>query len=61
MIDYIEQIARLLKEGNEVIFYTVGSGTFINIRELKNRFGLLPTAVCDKDKKKQGVHLRRVY
>ena len=54
MIDYIEQIASFLAEGSEVVFYTVGSGTFINIRELKNRFGLLPKAVCDKDKKKQG-------
>jgi len=54
MTDYIAKIAELLKSGETVIFYTVGGDTFLNIRELKARFGLLPTGVCDKDPKKQG-------
>ncbi|MCI8646453.1 MAG: radical SAM protein [Firmicutes bacterium] len=54
MKDYIVEIANALQQGKDVIFYTVGSGTFENIRELKMRFGLLPTAVCDGDTKKQG-------
>lgn len=58
MRDYIEQIASSLNKGEKVIFYTVGSATFCNVRELKKRFGLLPTAICDRDKKKQGQTYR---
>lgn len=54
MKDYIKEIADILREGKEIIFYTVGSGTFENIRELKKRYGMLPTAICDGDMKKQG-------
>lgn len=54
MKDYIKEVANALQRGKSVVFYTVGSGTFENIRELKQRFGLLPTAVCDGDVKKQG-------
>lgn len=54
MNDYIQEAANILKQNRDVIFYTVGSGTFENIRELKQRFGLLPTSVCDADVKKQG-------
>ncbi|MDE6993222.1 MAG: radical SAM protein [Lachnospiraceae bacterium] len=54
MTDYIAQVAEFLQKGETVIFYTVGSDTFLNIKELKFRFGLLPTAVCDKDPNKQG-------
>ena len=54
MKDYTVEIAEALQNGKQIIFYTVGSGTFENIRELKHRFGLLPTAVCDADPKKQG-------
>jgi len=54
MTDYAKQVAELLQKGETVVYYTVGSDTFLNIRELKVRFGLLPTAVCDKDPKKQG-------
>lgn len=53
-MDYIAQVAELLKNGESVVFYTVGSDTFLCIKELKFRFGLLPTAVCDGDPKKQG-------
>lgn len=54
MTDYIAQVAELLRNGKDVIFYTVGTDTFLCIRELKARFGLLPTAVCDGDPQKQG-------
>lgn len=54
MTDYIAQVAELLRNGEDVIFYTVGTDTFLCIRELKARFGLLPTAVCDGDPQKQG-------
>ncbi len=54
MNDYIQLIAEKIQQKCEVIFYTVGSGTFEHIRELKHRFGLLPTSVCDGDSKKQG-------
>lgn len=53
-MDYINQIGKLLESGESVIFYTVGSDTFLNIKELKFRFGLLPTIICDKDPNKQG-------
>lgn len=53
-MDHIEQVAKLLKRGETVIFYAVGTDTFLCIRELKSRFGLLPSAVCDGDPKKQG-------
>ena len=58
MTDYISHVAELLDQGNPVIFYTVGSGTFGYIRELKNRFGKKPTAVCDGDARKQGKTFR---
>lgn len=54
MKDYAGQIAELLKKGEDVLFYTLGTDTLLSIKELKSRFGLLPTAVCDKDPKKQG-------
>lgn len=54
MKDYIEEVGDVLQNGGDVIFYTVGSGTFENIRELKQKFNLLPTAVCDGDIGKQG-------
>lgn len=54
MTDHVAQAAELLKNGEAVIFYTVGTDTFLCVRELKARFGLLPTAVCDGDPKKQG-------
>ena len=54
MRDYIIEVANALQNGSNVIFYTVGSGTFEYIRELKKRFGLLPSAICDADIKKQG-------
>lgn len=54
MKDHVGQIAELLKNGKEVLFYTLGTDTFLSIKELRSRFGLLPTAVCDKDPKKQG-------
>lgn len=54
MRDYIKEIAEKLENQRSVIFYTVGSVTFESINELKHRFGLLPTAVCDGDPKKQG-------
>ncbi len=57
MKDYIREVGNILKNDGDVIFYTVGSGTFENIRELKQRFGILPTAVCDGDVRKQG----RIY
>lgn len=53
MRDYASEIAGIIKGGGEVIFYTLGSGTLGYIRELKHRFGLLPTAVCDGDGNKQ--------
>lgn len=58
MTDYILQINNILEQGTPVIFYTVGSGTFGYIRELKNRFGKKPTAVCDGDVNKQGKTYR---
>lgn len=54
MGDYMVKIAKLLLESKPVIFYTVGSGTFECIRVLKVKYGLLPTAICDRDSKKQG-------
>lgn len=54
MTDYISHVAELLEQRKPVIFYTVGSGTFGYIRELKNRFNKQPTAVCDGDTRKQG-------
>lgn len=60
-MDYMAHVAELLKGGKTVLFYTVGSDTFLNIRELKHRFGLLPMAVCDKDPKKQGRAWRGLY
>lgn len=53
-MDYIKQIAEKLAQGEEVVFYTVGSGTFLCIRELKKRFNMYPTAICDRDLRKQG-------
>ncbi|WP_164706835.1 hypothetical protein [Intestinibacillus sp. Marseille-P6563] len=58
MTDYISHIAALLEQETPVIFYTVGSVTFGYIRELKNRFGKKPTAVCDGDLRKQGKTFR---
>lgn len=58
MTDYVSYISTLLNQGIPVIFYTVGSGTFGYIRELKNRFGKKPTAVCDGDTRKQGKTFR---
>lgn len=54
MTDYIGQVADLLKKGEKVIFYTLGTDTFLNIKELKFRFGMLPSALCDGDPNKQG-------
>lgn len=54
MRDHIKKTAELLKKGEAVIFYTVGSDTFLFLKELKNRFGLRPTAICDGDPRKQG-------
>ncbi len=54
MQDYVAEIADLLRAGQKVIIYTVGSATFEYIRELKARFKLTPTAICDGDPKKQG-------
>ena len=58
MSDYILQVAKLLDQGKPIIFYAVGSITFGYIRELKNRFGKKPTAICDGDIKKQGKTYR---
>ncbi len=54
MINYVEKIGKLLRQDKPVIFYTVSGGTFENIRALKDRCGLCPTAVCDGDVNKQG-------
>lgn len=54
MTDYMARVAELLKNGETVIFYTVGSDTFLCVKECKARFGLLPTAICDRDPWKQG-------
>ena len=61
MKDYVELIADKIKRGADVIFYTVGSCTFEYLRELKNRFDLLPVAVCDGDVKKQGRTYNGLY
>ncbi len=58
MKKHMEQIAAFLKKQEPVIIYTVGSGTFECIRELKQVYGVLPTAVCDGDIKKQGHSYR---
>lgn len=54
MKDYIKEIASRLNQNEAVIFYTVGSRTFGCARELKARYGLRATAVCDGDGEKQG-------
>lgn len=54
MKDYICEMAEKLRNNEAVIFYTVGSVTFEQIKEMKHRYGILPTAVCDGDKRKQG-------
>lgn len=58
MTDYISHVSELLDQGKPVIFYTVSSVTFSYIRELKNRFGKKPTAICDADVNKQGKSFR---
>ena len=54
MLDYIKIIADKINAGTPVIFYTVGGDTFSCIKELKHRFAILPSAVCDADPKKHG-------
>ncbi len=58
MKKHMEQIAESLKKQEPIIIYTVGSGTFECIRELKQVYGVVPTAVCDGDIKKQGHSYR---
>ncbi|MDR2532915.1 MAG: radical SAM protein [Oscillospiraceae bacterium] len=55
MKDYVKIIADKINAGIPIIFYALGSGMFLHIKELKVRFNLLPTAVCDGDIKKQGI------
>jgi hypothetical protein len=43
-----------LVEKVPVVLYTVGGDTFSVLRQLKHRYGILPTAICDGDTAKQG-------
>ena len=55
MRDYIAEIADILSsENGAVIVYSVGGDTINIIRSLNRRYGLLPTAICDKNPAKQG-------
>ena len=58
MTDYIGIIAGHLSAGTPVILYTLGGDTFSVIRSLMHRYGLFPTAVCDRDGTKQGREYR---
>lgn len=53
MRDYIKEISNLLSKGEQVILYSVGGDTLNILRALKARFEQLPTALCDKDERKQ--------
>lgn len=53
-MDYVAQVAEFLKRGESVVFYTVSRGTFLDIKELELRFGLRPSAVCDRDSSMHG-------
>lgn len=53
MRDYIKEITDLLKRGEKVILYSVGGDTLNILRALKLKYEVLPTALCDKDERKQ--------
>ncbi|MCL2080214.1 MAG: radical SAM protein [Oscillospiraceae bacterium] len=52
--DYIKIISDYITAGTPVIIYTVSNNTICVLRLLKQRYGVLPAAVCDGDVKKQG-------
>jgi hypothetical protein len=54
LTDYVKIIAENLERGVPVVIYTVGGDTFSVLRQLRHRFGVLPTAICDADPAKQG-------
>lgn len=61
MRDYVNEIADKLKRGEKVIIFSVGGDTLNILRSLKQRFDLLPSALCDNDKNKQGHTFRGLY
>ncbi|GHV28430.1 hypothetical protein FACS1894167_05410 [Synergistales bacterium] len=61
MRDYIKEIADKLMLGNApVILYGAGSDSARLIAEMKSRYSVLPTCICDRDKSKQGKQLSGV-
>jgi pyruvate-formate lyase-activating enzyme len=52
--NYVKTIAENLEQGVPIVIYTVGGDTFSVLRQLRHRFGVLPTAICDADPAKQG-------
>ena len=58
MKDCVGLIYEKLNNDIPVVLYTAGGNTLSIIRCLKERFGVLPTAVCDGDPEKQGRTFR---
>lgn len=61
MRDYINEIYSFLNNGRKVIIYSVGGDTLNILRALKNKYDILPTALCDKDERKQGRTFNGLY
>lgn len=61
MRDYVCEIYELLKKEEKVVLYSVGGDTLNILRALKQNYNILPTALCDKDSKKQGRKFNGLY
>lgn len=61
MRDFTKEIADKLRCGEHVILFSVGGDTLNVLRALKQRFDLLPTALCDNDPSKQGHTFKGLY
>ena len=61
MRDYVKEIVDILQEDNKVILFSVGGDTLNILRALKQRFNILPTALCDNDINKQGGTFKGLY